>query len=113
MEPLLVDLKLEAVNALGESRQALPRCRLLSSQLRQFGRHGGACGFGRGQVDSRLRDGAVDGVEHSRKRRRNARGDFALGPADHGTSCRLGCGLALALALTLELQDARLTGADA
>ena len=40
-------------------------------------------------------------------------GDLALGSTDHGATRRLGGGIALALALALELHDPGLAGADA
>ena len=55
MQPLLVDLQLEAVDALGEPREPLAKDRLLPPQLAEFGRHGGPRRLGRGELDPRLR----------------------------------------------------------
>ena len=64
VQPLLVDLQLEAVHALGESGEALAQGRLLPAQLGELGRHRGARGLGRRELDPRLADRAVDRVEH-------------------------------------------------
>ena len=81
-------------------------------ELGELGGHRGPRRLGRRELDARLRHRSVDRVEHRRQLRGDARRDLALRAPDDRAPRRLRRRLALALALPLELHDARLAGAD-
>ena len=98
-----------SVRPASRSRRAVS-CRLSSPEL---GGHGGARRLGRGELDPRLRDRSVDGIQDRRQLRGDSGRDLPLGSTDHGATSGLSGGLPLALALTLELHDPGLARADA
>ena len=108
-----MDLQLESVNALGESGEAVAQGRLLPAKFGELGRHRGARGFGRGELDARLADRAVDRIEDGGQLCGHACGDLALRPADHGATSGLRRCVAFAFALPFELHDPRLARAHA